>query len=108
MSKGFMTVSEYCFVSSRYLYGWARAAILMQSIDKVLAGNRIPGVGASGATSVTVTSAESNWLMRVMRAINNVADEEPCLAPGRSVQEGAAEDVLRAAQSFIKMLKEPE
>jgi hypothetical protein len=46
-----MTVSEYCFVSSRYLYGWARAAILMQSIDKVLAGNRIPGVGASGATS---------------------------------------------------------
>jgi hypothetical protein len=46
--------------------------------------------------------------MRVMRAINNVADEEPCLAPGRSVQGGAAEDVLRAAQSFIKLLKEPD
>jgi hypothetical protein len=36
-----------------------------------------------------------------------VTIEEPCLAFDRSAQDCAAEDVLRAAQSFIRVLQEP-
>jgi len=56
---------------------------------------------------MTVTNAESEWLVRVMRTISHVAIEEPCLALDRSARTGAAEDVLRAAQSFIQILNEP-
>ena len=56
---------------------------------------------------MTVTNAESEWLVRVMRTISTVTIEEPCLAFDRSVQDCAAEDVLRAAQSFIRVLQEP-
>ena len=55
---------------------------------------------------MTVTNAESEWLVRVMRTISHVAIEEPCLALDRA-RTGAAEDVLRAAQSFIQILNEP-
>ena len=56
---------------------------------------------------MAVTNAESEWLVRVMRTISNVTFEKPCLVLDRSAGEGAAENVLRAAQSFIRVLKEP-
>ena len=56
---------------------------------------------------MTVTNAESEWLVRVMRTISTVTIEEPCLAFDRSAPDCAAEDVLRAAQSFIRVLQEP-
>ena len=56
---------------------------------------------------MTVTNAESEWLVRVMRTISTVTFEEPSLALDRSAQDCAAEDVLRAAQSFIRVLQEP-
>jgi len=43
-----------------------------------------------------------------MRTISSVAMEEPWLAPADPVREGLAEDVVRAAQGFIDVLKEPE
>jgi len=57
---------------------------------------------------MTVTNAESEWLGRVMRTISSVAMEEPWLAPADPVREGLAEDVVRAAQGFIDVLKELE
>jgi hypothetical protein len=56
---------------------------------------------------MTVTNAESEWLVRVMRTISTVTIEEPCPAFDRLAQDCAAEDVLRAAQSFIRVLQEP-
>jgi hypothetical protein len=53
---------------------------------------------------MTMTSAESQWLARVMLIISHVALGEPCNAVESSVQ-GAAEEVLRAAQSFIQVLE---
>jgi hypothetical protein len=54
---------------------------------------------------MSMTSAESQWLARVMLTISHVALGEPCNAVETSVRKGAAEEVLRAAQSFIQVLQ---
>jgi hypothetical protein len=79
-------------------------AILMQSAGTVVALSQ--SCSMYGVTAMTVTNAESEWLGRVMRTISNVAMQEPWLAPADPVREGPADDVLRAAQSFIDVLQE--
>jgi hypothetical protein len=54
---------------------------------------------------MTMTNSESQWIARVMRTINHVAFMVPCNTMARPLQKGAGEDVLRAAQTFIQVLK---
>jgi len=54
---------------------------------------------------MTMTNSESRWLAGVMRTISCVAFMEPCNAVANPVQKGAGEDVLRAARSFLEVLK---
>jgi hypothetical protein len=52
-----------------------------------------------------MTNSERQWLTRVMDTINHVTIMVPSNALDRPVQNGAGEDVLRAAQNFIEVLR---
>ena len=71
--------------------------------------SRIPAGAApnKGIIGMTMTNAERRWLARVMLTISDVAFRESFNAGGSAVRSGAAEDVLRAAQSLIQVTGQP-
>jgi hypothetical protein len=56
---------------------------------------------------MTMTDAESQWLSRVMLTISDVACGQISNAVGSSVQNDAAEEVLRAAQGLVAVTGRP-
>ncbi len=54
---------------------------------------------------MTLTRSETQWIARVMHTISYVAFVESCSTLAGTVQKGAGDEVVRAAQSFIEKLK---
>jgi hypothetical protein len=54
---------------------------------------------------MTMTSSETQWVARVMHTISYVAFIEACDTVAGTLQEGAGEEVIRAARSFIEKSK---
>jgi hypothetical protein len=78
---------------------------MIESLSKVSLRFAIQHWRAQGTVAMIMTNSERQWLARVMHTISHVTIMEPCNALDRPVQNGAGEDVLRAAQNFIEVLQ---
>ncbi len=54
---------------------------------------------------MSMTRSESQWVTRVMHTISYLAFIESCNTLAGTLEKGPADDVVRAAQNFIRKLQ---
>jgi hypothetical protein len=58
-----------------------------------------------GILTMTMTRSESQWIDRVMHTISYLAFLESCNTLAGTLESGPTDDVVRAAQAFIRKLQ---